>query len=461
MKYYNQYMDSQQVAPDFHRTLCELQPRPRRSHVRQAVALAACGAAACLALYVGLSPASAPNQVASDAIVPGIQDTIGPGDSSGYLVPDSGQGTTNFFCMGGIDYVPWETEVDGSLRYDIQEGSFGRTLTQEQLFDLFWPDGEEEGIPWTLFWDGYTLKADAIYDKEGSLLWVTVVGSKGDAHFSLQLAPDQLPPTCVAGTEPVYYDYFDTEIAAWTSTGDWNNDGAEETRVTIQAVKDGIGVRFVNYGQTNEAGEDTALDFNSLFVNRTFAGEGIQLTLDHLRTTTDIPDWRADTFSSLEEARQETAFAPYLPASAPAGYGEFKGKLSYQEGVRNTLFLRWSRGYSDVTVRVSLPEGGAPEEEPVDVSTPAAYDVRLYSIPWCDSVPEEYRNSVSSPTFRAQDMTREIIAARSLSYQDAGDIDGPRINFTIRYSDGTEAEYTSKGLSEDALWAMISPTLPG
>lgn len=461
MKYYNQYMDSQQVSPDFHRTLCELQPRPRRSHVRQAAALAACGAAACLALYVGLSPASTPNQVASDTIVPGIQDTIGPGDSSGYLVPDSGLGTTNFFCMGGIDYVPWETEVDGALRYDVQEGSFGRTLTQEQLFDLFWPDGEGEGIPWTLFWDGYTLKADAIYDKEGSLLWVTVVGSKEGAHFSLQLSPDQLPPTCVAGPEPTYYDYFGTEIAAWTSTGDWNDDGAEETRVTIQAVKDGIGVRFVNYGQTNQDGEDTALDFNSLFVNRTFAGEGIQLTLDHLRTTTDIPDWQADTFSNLEEARQEADFAPYLPASAPAGYGEFDGKLSYQEGVRNTLFLRWSRGLADVTVRVSLPEGGAPEEEPVDVNTPAAYDVRLYSIPWCDSVPEEYRNSVSSPTFRAQDMTREVIAARSLSYQDAGDIDGPRINFTIRYSDGTEAEYTSKGLSEDALWAMISPTLPG
>ncbi|MDM8239697.1 hypothetical protein QUW63_11410 [Pseudoflavonifractor phocaeensis] len=461
MKYYNQYMDSQQVSPDFHRTLCELQPRPRRSHVRQVAALTACGAAACLALYVGLSPASAPNQVASDAIVPGIQDTIGPGESSGYLVPNSGQGTTNFFCMGGLDYVPWETEVDGSLRYDVQEGSFGRTLTQEQLFDVFWPDGDGEGIPWTLFWDGYTLKADAIYDKEGSLLWVTVVGSKGDAHFSLQLSPDQLPPTCVAGPEPTYYDYFGTEIAAWTSTGDWNDDGESETKVTIQAVKDGIGVRFVNYGQTNQDGADTALDFNSFFVNRTFAGEGIQLTLDHLLTTTDIPDWRANTFSSLEEARQETAFAPYLPASAPTGYGEFEGKLSYQEGVRNTLFLRWSRGYSDVTVRVSLPEGGAPEEEPVDVNTPAAYDVRLYSIPWCDSVPEEYRNSVSSPTFRAQDMTREIIAARSLSYPDAGDIDGPRINFTIRYSDGTEAEYTSKGLREDALWAMISPTLPG
>ena len=104
---------------------------------------------------------------------------------------------------------------------------------------------------------------------------------------------------------------------------------------------------------------------------------------------------------------------------------------------------------------------GTPQGEPVDLSNRAAYDVRLYSIPWCDSVPEEYRETVDNPIFRAQDMTREIIAARSRSYQDAGDIDGPRINFTIRYSDGTEAEYTSKGLSEDALWAIFSPTLPG
>ena len=265
----------------------------------------------------------------------------------------------------------------------------------------------------------------------------------------------------MAGPEPAYYDYFGTEIAAWTSTSDWNDDGNSETKVTIQALKDGIGVRFVNYGQTDPEGKDTALDFNSFFVNRTFAGDGIQFTLDHLRTTTDIPDWRTETFSSLEEARQEADFAPYLPASAPAGYGEFEGMLSYQEGVRNTLFLRWSRGYSDVTVRVSLPESGTPQGEPVDLSNRAAYDVRLYSIPWCDSVPEEYRETVDNPIFRAQDMTREIIAARSRSYQDAGDIDGPRINFTIRYSDGTEAEYTSKGLSEDALWAIFSPTLPG
>lgn len=51
-------------------------------------------------------------------------------------------------------------------------------------------------------------------------------------------------------------------------------------------------------------------------------------------------------------------------------YREFEGTLSYQEGVRNTLFLRWSRGYSDVTVRVSLPESGTPQGNTVDVSNP-------------------------------------------------------------------------------------------
>ena len=61
MKYYNQYMDSQQVSPDFHRTLCELQPRPRRSHVRQVAALTACGAAACLPARVWMEVEGAEN----------------------------------------------------------------------------------------------------------------------------------------------------------------------------------------------------------------------------------------------------------------------------------------------------------------------------------------------------------------------------------------------------------------
>ncbi len=47
-----------------------------------------------------------------------------------------------------------------------------------------------------------------------------------------------------------------------------------------------------------------------------------------------------------------------------------------------------------------------------DVNRPEQYDLRLYSIPWCDSVPEEYRDTVSMPTFRAEDMSLAVVEAR-------------------------------------------------
>src|SRR5699024_4606407 len=113
--------------------------------------------------------------------------------------------------------------------------------------------------------------------------------------------------------------------------------------------------------------------------------------LDHLMTAQEVPQWRSAEFSSLEEARQEAEFAPYLPTEDFSGYDEFAGRLTYQEGNENILHLRWSWGYDDVTIRVELPEGDTAWGNVVDVSAPETYDLRLYPIPWADSVPEEYR----------------------------------------------------------------------
>lgn len=64
-------------------------------------------------------------------------------------------------------------------------------------------------------------------------------------------------------------------------------------------------------------------------------------------------------FSSLEDARQEVDFVSYLPAEDLSGYDEFYSRMTYQEGSEHTLYLRWSWGYDDVTIRVELPEGDA------------------------------------------------------------------------------------------------------
>lgn len=177
------------------------------------------------------------------------------------------------------------------------------------------------------------------------------------------------------------------------------------------------------------------------------------LYLEELLTSEDIPEWREAEFTNLAQARQEAEFAPYLPAEDISGYGEFYGRLSYQEGRENLLFVRWSRGYDDVEIDVYLD--GKQHYDLVDISNPASYDRRLYEIPLADTVPEEYRESVWMPTFRAEDMSLEIVQTRGRG-KDTG---GMSYQFGILHDDGTLVEYSCDGLTARQVWVMVEATL--
>ena len=198
--------------------------------------------------------------------------------------------------------------------------------------------------------------------------------------------------------------------------------------------------------------------FNALQVRQALSQDG-GLYLDHLLKAEEVPEWRAAEFSSLEDARQEVDFVSYLPAEDLSGYDEFYSRMTYQEGSEHTLYLRWSWGYDDVTIRVELPEGDAEWGNLVDTARPETYDVRLYSIPWADSVPEEYYDTFHSPVFRAVDMSREIVEARAYTLADQGDSDGPRVSFSVLHDDGALVTYSCKGLSIDQVWALVEETL--
>lgn len=102
-----------------------------------------------------------------------------------------------------------------------------------------------------------------------------------------------------------------------------------------------------------------------------------------------------------------------------------------------------------------------PEEAPavMDVSDPSGYDVRLYAIPWCDSVPDAVREGgFADPVFRYEDLTQEVIAARAMSGAgDSGDVSGSRFTFQILYPDGVVAAYRMKGITAGEAGAMLLP----
>lgn len=502
MKHYNSYMDRQEISPAVHEKLSTLEVR-KKSSSRMWMRVGAL--AACAALIVGAGiwrlsppPVTVPEQGAGQFAagytpLPGQKDTVGPEDLSpasglkgaadfhGFVVSSPEEGDKLMFPM--IPAILYQ-DVTGNpeLARDIAwpQGSFLVDLEKEDIQTIFWgPEGKPEAehpkteqgdLPWMLFWDGYTVHGYAWYNGQGELLRVMIYGEKDIASFELALCPGYLPPTCIANPDLETSEAFGVSVAGWSRSYDRNGDGQTDYICGSEFMTESdIGVRFVNQNSTMQAeygdSEDIyfgdvnfggACTFNSLFVRQALP-DG--LYLDHLKTNENIPDWREETFETLAQARQEAEFAPYLPTSEPEGYSaytgnkEFYGCLSYQEGTQNMLFVRWSREYDDVEVCVY--RDGTRSYDLANPDNPASYDVRMYEIPWCDSVPEEYRETINRPAFKAEDMSLAIVEARGRE-KDTGSM---RFNFEVLHSDGTLVNYSCDGLTAQQVWKMVEETL--
>ena len=101
-------------------------------------------------------------------------------------------------------------------------------------------------------------------------------------------------------------------------------------------------------------------------------------------------------------------------------------------------------------VLVRFPEDGVLPET-VDPEDRQEYDLSLYSIPWSESVPEEYRERVSFPVFRAEDLSLAVVEARGQE-KDTG---GLSFDFGVLFPSGVTVEYRCDGLTAQAVWAMV------
>ena len=63
------------------------------------------------------------------------------------------------------------------------------------------------------------------------------------------------------------------------------------------------------------------------------------------------------------------------------------------------------------------------------------YDLSLYPIPRAESVPEELREIVDNPIFDANELTLETVYMRAYKVDEAGDVDGWRMAFSVKYGD--------------------------
>ena len=166
----------------------------------------------------------------------------------------------------------------------------------------------------------------------------------------------------------------------------------------------------------------------------------------------EIPELLEKNFETLKEARTEPDFGGYLPTELPDGFAESSIRR-FRFDDSNYLSALWSRGLNDLSwVVTHYTEADA--SRLTGINELENYDLSRYPIPRADSVPEELREIVDDPIFDAQELTLESVYRRAYKVQDAGDTDGWRMRFSVRYGD-VLVSISSKGVEPEWLYGQL------
>ena len=168
----------------------------------------------------------------------------------------------------------------------------------------------------------------------------------------------------------------------------------------------------------------------------------------------EIPDWGSER-PTWEEAMADEKFGDYVPTDVPSGF-TFENAWREWGQNRNYLFLRWTGYYTNISIDIwdASTWGDFPITDPADREK---YDVSLYTIPYADSVPEEYQQEFGRPVFAIEDVTPEVIAARMRWVDDdSGDVDSWRGDFSVYYeSENVVVQYDLDGVTPQEAYDLI------
>ena len=166
----------------------------------------------------------------------------------------------------------------------------------------------------------------------------------------------------------------------------------------------------------------------------------------------EIPELTEQTFDTLVEARAESDFGRYLPSEIPAGFGDASiYRFKFQDS--NFLTAMWSRGMDDLSW-VITPYTEEDAHRITSVDDKKNYDLSLYPIPRADSVPDKLREIVDNPIFEAEELTLEAVYCRAYKVNDAGDTDGWRMKFSVKYGD-VIVSVSTKGIEPEWLYQQL------
>jgi len=155
---------------------------------------------------------------------------------------------------------------------------------------------------------------------------------------------------------------------------------------------------------------------------------------------------------SLSKAYSDSDFGSFMVQSLPDGFSE-ESIRRYKDQNDDYLSGLWTKGLANLSWNISAYD----EKDSIRLTSVAQteyYDLSLYPIPRAESVPEELREIVDNPIFDANELTLETVYMRAYKVNEAGDVDGWRMAFSVKYGD-VIVEVRTKGVEPEWVYQQL------
>ena len=341
-----------------------------------------------------------------------------------------------------IDDSEWEmytNSVSSDMMTDSARlytpGYFTEELSEDELISV---------IPGQIIsWMSY--EGISSFNGEGELLDVDldITTRTPDCSINVNISGSETPACYVYGSSPEVSVCGDVEYTVY--------EFQHSDAVTLEAYAAFNGACFT-FTVTADSGDmDTVrADFKSVL--ECFACYSSDKPDLDAVTYETIPQW-FDNRLTYNKAMQDVDFGEYMLQSVPTGFRE-ESVRRYKDQYSDYLSGLWTQGYCEISWRVSR-FSESDESRLTSVSDRENYDLSLYPIPRADSVPEEKREIVDDPIFDISELTAEAVWARAYMIDDAGDTDGYRMSFSVRYGD-ILVHVSAKGIDPDWLFDRLT-----
>ena len=325
-------------------------------------------------------------------------------------------------------------EADYALAADRQYalGCFYEKLSQDELSALL-PNGENI----------FGFSGSAFFSPEGGLIKLDLFSPEG-VHITMSESPiercyivedKKAQPTVCGSTE-----YMISRLI---------NDALGMTFYEAETVINDI-YFLIELDADNDDIENLTELFQHILI--TFADEdwsGPDLSKVSYEY---IPEY-FDLELGHEEAAKVSELGGFFIKKAPLSFST-ETIRHHKDQNGESLHGLWTKGYDELFWNVRYIND-SDKNQMTHISEYKNYDMTLYSIPLCDSVPDELINIVNDPVFYGEELTLDAVRRRAYSVRDSGDSDGIRINFSVRYDD-IIVEVRAKGIEPEWIFEQIA-----